>query len=114
MNWAGAWRVHMSYWFPAYVVLPLIGLVGATIAGWLVESCAPAAAGSGMAEVKAVLARIPMPLNLRIAVVKIISATLVLGAGMPLGREGPTVQIGAALANRLMTWVATSPSIVAN
>jgi CIC family chloride channel protein len=62
-----------------------------------------------MAEVKAVLARIPLPLNLRIAVIKLVSATLVLGTGMPLGREGPTVQIGAALANQLSNWVPTSP-----
>ena len=41
--------------------------------------------------------------------VKWLSATLVLAAGMPLGREGPTVQIGAALANQLSHWFPTSP-----
>ncbi len=50
-----------------------------------------------------------MPLNLRIALVKLASAALVLGAGMPLGKEGPTVQIGAALANQLSRWFPTSP-----
>jgi len=105
----GAWRVHISYLWPPYLVLPLMGLMGGVAAGWLVERFAPAASGSGMSEVKAVLARVPMPLNLRIAAVKILSATLVLGTGMPLGREGPTVQIGAALANQLGNWVPTSP-----
>ncbi|MBD2504477.1 chloride channel protein [Anabaena azotica] len=109
VDWAGAWRVHLSYLYPALLVLPVMGLLGGVLAGWLVERFAPAAAGSGMSEVKAVLARVPMPLNLRIALVKLVSATLVLGAGMPLGREGPTVQIGAALANQLSNWVPTSP-----
>lgn len=109
VDWAGAWRIHFSYLWPAYLVLPSIGLLGGILAGWLVERFAPEASGSGMSEVKAVLARVPMPLNLRIALVKLVSATLVLGSGMPLGREGPTVQIGAALANELSNWVPTSP-----
>ncbi|MBD2440469.1 chloride channel protein [Nostoc sp. FACHB-110] len=109
VDWAGALRVHLSYLWPAYFVLPAIGLLGGILAGWLVERFAPEASGSGMSEVKAVLARVPMPLNLRIALVKLVSATLVLGSGMPLGREGPTVQIGAALANQLSNWVPTSP-----
>ncbi|WP_341531126.1 chloride channel protein [Nostoc sp. UHCC 0302] len=109
VDWAGALRVHISYRWPAYLVLPGIGLVGGILAGWLVERFAPEASGSGMSEVKAVLARVPMPLNLRIALVKLVSATLVLGSGMPLGREGPTVQIGAALANQLSNWAPTSP-----
>lgn len=109
VGWLGGWRQHASDLLPAYYILPLFGLVGGFLAGWLVERLAPAAAGSGMSEVKAVLAQVPMPLNLRIALVKLISATLVLATGIPLGREGPTVQIGAALANQFSRWFPTSP-----
>ncbi|MGA7955037.1 MAG: chloride channel protein [Gloeobacterales cyanobacterium] len=109
IGWVGGWRRTIAHWFPVYLALPAIGLLGGFLAGWLLDRFAPEATGSGMSEVKAVLAKVPMPLNLRIALVKLISATLVLASGMPLGKEGPTVQIGAALANQLSRWFPTSP-----
>ena len=109
VGWLGAWRQQAAHFMPAFLILPAIGLVAGLIAGWLAEEVAPHSSGSGMSEVKAVLARVPMPLDLRIALVKWVSATLVLASGMPLGREGPTVQIGAALANQLSRWLPTSP-----
>lgn len=109
IGWLGGWRQQSTQIFPAFIALPAIGLVGGLIAGWLVEDVAPGSSGSGMAEVKAALANVPMPLNLWVAIVKWVSTTIVLAAGMPLGREGPTVQIGAALANQLSQWFPTSP-----
>ncbi len=107
--WLGGWRQHLTHLVPVYLALPIIGFVSGFLAGWLVEDIAPGSSGSGMAEVKAVLAKVPMRLDLRLALVKWVSATLVLAGGMPLGREGPTVQIGAALANELSRLFPTSP-----
>jgi chloride channel protein, CIC family len=109
VSWLGTWRQHSTRLVPAYLALPAIGALSGMLAGWLAGYVVPGASGSGMSEVKAVLARVPMPLTLRLAVVKWLSATLILGAGFPLGREGPTVQIGAALANQLSHWFPTSP-----
>ncbi|MGC8712548.1 MAG: chloride channel protein [Leptodesmis sp.] len=109
VGWLGGWRQQLTHLVPAYLALPMVGFVSGFLAGWLVEDVAPGSSGSGMAEVKAVLAKVPMPLDLRLALVKWVSATLVLAAGMPLGREGPTVQIGAALANQFSQWFPTSP-----
>jgi CIC family chloride channel protein len=105
----GGWRVHATELLPAWLVLPGVGLAGGLLAGWLIEQVAPEASGSGIPQVKAVLARVPIPLDLRVALIKLQSGILALGSGLPLGREGPTVQVGAALANQLSRWVPTSP-----
>ncbi|MGA1600842.1 MAG: chloride channel protein [Prochlorothrix sp.] len=89
--------------------LPVIGLVGGWLAGLLTAKFAPETKGSGIPQVKAALARVPVALNLRVAIVKLSSTMLVLGSGIILGRQGPTVQVGAALAAQLSQWVPTSP-----
>ncbi|BAC92123.1 chloride channel protein [Gloeobacter violaceus] len=103
------WRLDAAGSF-GWWVLPLLGLLGGVTAGWLVERFAPEASGSGIPQVKAVLARVPMALDLRVALVKLVGTMVTLGSGFPLGREGPTIQIGAALANQLSRWVPTSPA----
>jgi CIC family chloride channel protein len=109
IGWLGGWRVQLSHQMPAWIVLPLIGLVGGVLSGWLIERLAPEAAGSGIPQVKAALANVPIALNLRVAIVKMISVIVALGAGLNLGRQGPTVQVGAALAGQLSQWLPTSP-----
>ena len=94
---------------PAWLLLPGLGFCGGSLAGWLIERVAPEAAGSGVPQVKAALAYVPIALNLRVAIVKLISTTLTLSSGFVLGRQGPTVQIGAALAAQMSRWVPTSP-----
>ncbi len=109
IGWLGGWRVQLSYQNPPWIVLPLLGLLGGLLAGLLIERLAPEASGSGIPQVKAVLANVPMALNLRVAAVKMVSVIMALGAGLNLGRQGPTVQIGAALAAQLSQWLPTSP-----
>jgi len=109
IGWLGTWRVQTAQLLPAWVVLPTIGLSGGLLAGFLVERVAPETSGSGIPQVKAVLARVPMALDLRVALVKLVSGILALGSGLFLGREGPTVQLGAALAAQLSHWLPTSP-----
>ncbi len=109
VGWLGGWRIWLADWLPAWLILPAVGAGGGFLAGWLIERFAPEAAGSGIPQVKAALANVPMALNLRVAAVKLVSTTLVLASGLTLGRQGPTVQIGAALAAQLSRWVPTSP-----
>ncbi|KAL9645949.1 hypothetical protein ABK040_001057 [Willaertia magna] len=65
---------------------------------------APAAEGSGIPPVKAILngATLKDPLSLKTLIVKFFALPAVLGSGMFLGKVGPTIHCGAMLANNLM------------
>jgi chloride channel protein, CIC family len=81
-----------------FLVLAVCG--GATaVAAWLVRRHSPHAAGSGIPHVEAVLrGELPQaPFNL--IPVKFFGGLLAIGAGLALGREGPSVQMGASLAH---------------
>ncbi|AFY59034.1 chloride channel protein EriC [Rivularia sp. PCC 7116] len=105
----GTFRVNTSYAIPALFALPLIGASFGFTAGFLVDRFAPEASGSGVPQVKASLANVPIRLSWRVAIVKLIGAILTLGSGMTLGRQGPTVHVGAALAAGMSRVFPTSP-----
>ncbi|MEO1209698.1 MAG: chloride channel protein [Cyanobacteria bacterium J06638_20] len=105
----GGWRIQLSHDHAEWFVLPVFGLLGGWLAGFLVEQFSPEAVGSGIPQVKAAIANVPQVLNLRLAIVKLLSVILVMGSGINLGRQGPTVQVGAALAAQLSHWIPTSP-----
>ena len=109
VGWLGSWRVYASQILPASLVLPAVGLCLGLVCGLIIERLEPEAAGSGIPQVKGVLAQFPIPLNLRVAIVKLVSTILSLSAGLTMGRQGPTVHIGAAIAAQLSQWVPTSP-----
>ena len=109
IDWLGAYRLQLADQFGAGVALPMVGLILGLLAGWCIERLSPHAAGGGIAQIKAVLAQYPIPLSLRVGWVKLVGTILVSGAGLTLGRRGPTVHIGAALAAQLSRWVPTSP-----
>lgn len=103
---SGVWylsslRVLLSTKAPAIVVLPLFGLAGGLLSGYLVQKFSPTAYGSGIPQVRAFLLGVPIPLDLRLAVVKLLAGSIALGSGLFMGREGPTVHMGAAIAAHL-------------
>lgn len=109
-GWLGSLRIAASLKYPPWLLLPIFGAVGGFVAGFLVERLAPETGGSGVPQVKAALAGMRIPLNLEIAIVKMFTTIVTVGSGLTLGRQGPTVQIGASLAAWISRLVPTSPN----
>ena len=110
ISWLGGWRIRTINISDAKIVLPLVGLFFGTLAGGIIELLAPSAAGGGIPQVKAALAKYPIVLNLRTALVKTVATIFIVGAGFTLGRRGPTVHIGAALGAQVSRWIPNSPT----
>ncbi|HXP91613.1 MAG TPA: chloride channel protein [Fibrobacteria bacterium] len=76
----------------------LVPALAAWLAGILLVRSRLPAAGSGIPQVKAALAGLSPVHGIRVGVVKFALCVIQVGGGASLGREGPTVQICAALA----------------
>ena len=99
--------VHHTIWSPlatgpienfaaiGFIVLTLVGLLN----GWLLTQFAPEAAGSGIPQLKTAYRQNYGLISFRIVWVKFVAATLSVGGGLSLGREGPSVQLAGGLAS---------------
>ncbi|MFL6596057.1 MAG: chloride channel protein [Chthoniobacterales bacterium] len=83
-------------------------VITSLIVGWLLTSFAPAAAGSGIPQVKLNFWKEFGTAPKRIALVKFVAGVLCIGGGQSLGREGPTVQIGSNLSSTIAGWLGVS------
>ncbi|PQV44418.1 chloride channel protein [Paraburkholderia sp. BL21I4N1] len=90
-------RYATRYWWLPLPVTPFIGAVGV----WLTRRYFPGAEGSGIPQVIATLhddgTLAPRLLSIRILIGKIAVSFLSILGGFTIGREGPTIHVGAAL-----------------
>ncbi len=68
-----------------------------SLAAWMVRRFSPFATGSGIPHVESVLRREAPPAPTGLILVKFFGGVLAIGSGLALGREGPSVQMGAAI-----------------
>jgi CIC family chloride channel protein len=91
--WAHQWGI-------AGLVLVTAACAGATAAAaWMVRRLSPHASGSGIPHVEKVLNGELPPAPVSLVPVKFAGGVLAIGSGLALGREGPTVQMGASLSH---------------
>ena len=82
-----------------FLLIISVAAAATALAAWLVRRFSPDATGSGIPVVEAELQKEQPEAPLRLIPVKFIGGALAMGAGLALGREGPTIQMGASLAH---------------
>jgi CIC family chloride channel protein len=91
------------------VLFPVVGSLGI---GYLLYRYFPNARGSGVPQTKAALFAREGRITLRTVLGKFFCTSATLASGIPLGREGPSVQVGAGIASVLGRFLGLRPEKV--
>ncbi len=87
----------------------LVPVVGAVIVTFLVKNFAPEARGHGVPEVMDSVYYKGGHIRPVVVVIKSIASAISIGTGASVGREGPIVQIGSAIASTVGGWTRLVP-----
>ena len=92
----------------------IIPIIGGLIAGPIISFFAKEAKGHGVPEVMQAIALQGGRIRPRVAAAKVLASSACIGSGGSAGREGPIVQVGAALGSGLAQWLRFSESRIRN
>ena len=101
---ADQWRNDLITWaqqegLAGFLLVLLTCTTAPLFAAWLVRHVSPYASGSGIPHVEAVLREEIPQAPFHLIWVKFLGGLFAIGSGLALGREGPSVQMGASLAS---------------
>jgi CIC family chloride channel protein len=91
-----------------FVIPPLMSIT----TGWLLARVFPDVRGSGVPQTEAAYQLAGGVIPAHVPLGKFVTGVLCIGSGHSLGREGPSVQIGAGLASVIGRWLQLSPRLV--
>ncbi|KAG9101548.1 glycerol ethanol, ferric requiring protein [Ceratobasidium sp. 370] len=96
-----SWRTWSAYAPGRYLIYVLLAMLFSLISAHLVDSFAKYAAGSGISEIKCILAGFVMKgyLGLSTLVIKSLTLPLVIASGLAVGKEGPSVHVACCIGN---------------
>jgi CIC family chloride channel protein len=97
---------------PSSARLFLVPVAGSLVAGVLLSKVFPGVRGSGIPQTKVAFHRDQGHIPTRVPIGKFVTGVLCIASGHSVGREGPSVQIGAGLASAVGRWVRLSPERV--
>ena len=87
---------HISSLGAPGIALHIAIVLTVAVVLWRIVSAEPMTSGSGIPQIKGILGGHMRMHWLRVMLLKIIGGVIAIGAGLSLGREGPSVQIGAS------------------
>ena len=94
----------MTHFYANPLFFIFITTLGGLTSGLLVYKLAPETSGSGIPYVKMSLLRSGKMIRIRTIFVKFFAGVIGIGSGLSLGREGPSVQLGAGAGSLVGKW----------
>jgi CIC family chloride channel protein len=96
------------------IYIILVPMVGGLLAGPIIAYFSSEAKGHGVPEVMQAIALRGGRIRPRVVIAKLAASSLCIGTGGSAGREGPIVQVGAALGSTLGQWLRLSDNRLRN